>query len=71
MPDKTTMAVSCSAVFTAFSSSSVPGIEPQLDHRISQNTMEPEPEPEFAVKTMLQDAAIDQRLRWRRWRTYR
>jgi hypothetical protein len=44
------MAVSWSAVLTAFSSSSVPGIEPQLDHRISQNTMEPEAEPEFGVK---------------------
>jgi hypothetical protein len=44
------MAASWSAVFTAFSSSSVPGIEPQLDHRISQNTMEPEAEPEFGVK---------------------
>jgi hypothetical protein len=41
------MAVSGSAVFTAFSSSSVPGIEPQLDHCISQNIMELEAEPEF------------------------
>jgi hypothetical protein len=47
MPHKT-MAVSWSAVFTAFSSSSVPGIEPQLDHRISQNTMELEADPDHS-----------------------